>query len=543
MVARLHSSHPREAEGLSSGFLSGWQDLRNDYMAGTNSRFMPQITGVHPLGSGADYHYRNEKQFLYMIERAREFDRNNLVVGQGINRLVSNIMQDGFSLDIQTGDEGIDEALSDAFWDWADDPYQCDDEGERDFGGLASLALRHRFVDGDCLALPLAEGPLCMVEAHRLRTPTGTKRNVVHGILLDERRRRQEYWLTKADVDPMKPVGNVGAMEKYPARDKQGNPTVYHIYDPQRISQTRGVTAFATLCYALGLHDDIQFATLVKAQVASSWAILRELAEESTLPSLHTDAKAATGTRYTETNDDGTTRTVGGISPGMDVRGRPGEKITGFSPNIPNPEFFPHALMVLTFIAVNLDMPVAVFLLDPKLTNFSGWRGAIDQARIRFRWIQRWLIQRFHMPVYRWRVRRMIQSDAALAGRLKSGTIKLFNHKWNPPTWRYIEPSKDAKADELRLDKNLISNRRRAAEQGMDWDELRKECVDDRVQLFEYAQERAVELQKKHKDMDVTWRDLASVAPPGSVKAVDPNTIIKTEAQEAAADSSPEGEE
>lgn len=534
----------RDALELSKAFRQANEEVRADYVAGKNSRFLPAVRGVLSYGSGADYHYRTPNVFYYMIERARDFDRNNLVVAQGINRLVANIMQDGFSLDIQTTDTGLDEALGQYFWDWAESPDLCHDEQELDFTTLAELALRSAIVDGDCLALPTQDGTLQMVEAHRLRTPASSSRiNATHGILFDERKRRKEYWITRQDLSPLAQLRTFAEVEKYKARDKDGNRQVFHVYDPKRFSQSRGVTAFATLVYALSLHDDIQFATLVKQQVASCFAIIREIEADqdggSRVPSLNNDPKAALGSRGSETLEDGTTRTIGGLAPGMDVRGRPGEKIQGFAPNIPSPEFFTHAHMILQFVAVNLDLPLQVFLLDPTKTNFSGWRGAIDQARIRFRRIQRWLISAFHKPVYEWRVRRAMQIDGTIrrmAGA-KSGKFNIFEHKWNPPTWKYIEPYKDAQADQLRMDANLASARNLASEKGVDYDDLYKHCVDDRFERFAYAGRRAEELNKLpgFKEIPVTWRDLANQAPPSGVKVIDPNQELKAEQEPAGA--------
>lgn len=542
----LLMSRLRDAQALQTEFARAQQEVRADYLAGKNSRFLPQVRGILATGSGADYHYKSEPQFLYMIERAREFDRNNLIVAQGINRLVANIMQDGFSLDVQTGDTELDKDLGASFWEWGSDRDQSDDEQEKDFGTLAELALRHTIVDGDCLGLPTEDDTLQMVEGHRLRRPSSTRNPLCsHGILFDERKRRKEYWVTKQDINPLATLRTQNDVERYPARDKQGNRQVLHIYDPRRFSQSRGVTAFATLVYALGLHDDIQFATLVKQQVAAVYAIIHEIPDNgdgtSKIPALNNDPKSAAGTRYTEDQEDGTSRTVEGQSPGMRVRGRPGEKITGFAPNIPSPQFFEHAHMVLQFVAVNLDLPLQVFLLDPTKTNFSGWRGSIDQARIRFRRIQRWLIGQFHTPVYKWRVRRRLHGDAVMR-RLyekKSGKYEkaIFGHKWNPPTWKYIEPLKDAQADELRKNANLAPARTIASEKGEDHDDLVKECVDDRFQLFDYAMAKAKELNNKHgftgdrEKQGATWRDMANTAPPTGVKVLDPNTLVKAEQQ------------
>ena len=70
--------------------------------------------------------------------------------------------------------------------------------------------------------------------------------------------------------------------------------------------------------------------------------------------------------------------------------------------------------MLLGILAVNLDLPLCVFLLDASETNYSGFRGAIDQARQRWREIQSWMMGSFHGPVYEWKVRQWAVTDSAL---------------------------------------------------------------------------------------------------------------------------------
>jgi capsid protein len=252
------------------------------------------------------------------------------------------------------------------------------------------------------------------------------------------------------------------------------------------------------------MHDDLQFAHLVKAQVASCFAIFEEYQQ-----GVPRASSIQTGAQSTESMSDGSTRVVEGLAPGMRVKGTPGMKLQGFSPNLPNPEFFPHATLLLTFIAINLDLPVAVLLLDPRQTNFSGWRGAIDQARMRFKVIQRWLIGKLHRPVYIWKVRQWIAEDPALRRAFERLGKDIFGHVWNPPTWRYIEPMKDAAADDLRVSRNLISQRRRAAEQGYDWDALRAEIVADRVSVVRDALSAAKQINSEFHEAKLDWRELA----------------------------------
>jgi lambda family phage portal protein len=489
--------------------------IKADYNAGKQSRFRRQLTGVSPMGSGADYHYRNEWEFLRMMEQARETDRNDIVVPQAITRLVDNVLQGGIQVEPQTGNKDVDQHLFKKWVDWGKDPEQCHNEGEHDFNSLAKLALRHVVVDGDCVFLPLKTGRLQAIEAHRIRTPNRTTKNVVLGVLLSETRRRLEYWVTRDNLSPHNAVTKVSQIKPFKVRDKDGNRILFHVYNPKRLSQTRGVTALAPPSDAIGIHDDIQFAQLIKQQTASCFAIFRE----RELDYRSGEVPASYGETETESLDDGTTRTLEGIGPGMDVTGAPGEKLTGFSPSIPNAEFFDHAKLILTFIAINLNLPVAVLLLDPSDTNFSGWRGAMDQARIGFRNIQSWMVDRFYEPTYAWKVRSWLNTDVELQKLLAlNPTADVFNHSWNPPHWAYIEPFKDARADSHIVDNNLNSRRAVLARRGLDIDKVDKIQINDNGALIRMALKEANAINGEFSEANLDWREIINLKTSASVK-------------------------
>lgn len=495
----------RRRGGAEISLGEAFNDIRADYNAARSSRLRKKLTGVSSLGSGADWHYRTEADYLRVMEWAREFDRNDPVVGQGVTRAIDNVLQQGIKVDPQTGNDKLDAGLRKRWDDWCSDPDLCHSEGEHDFETLAKLVLRGVIVDGDNIVLPLRTGRLEVVEAHRLRTPRTTK-NVVHGILLDpETRQRKEYWLTREDVNPRMQIKRVSDMKRFPVRDRDGNRQVFHVYIPKRVSQTRGVSAFAPIMDMIGMHDDIQFAKLVQAQIASCFAIFRQRNADLT----GIGGPPAIGEETTETLDDGTVRTIQGIAPGMEITGAPGETLEGFSPNIPNPEFFPHAYLILTFIAINLNLPVMVFLLDPTKTNFSGWRGAMDQARMGMREIQRLMIIKHYRPVYRWKVRQWILEDEELRALASKDGVDAFDHRWSPPYWPYIEPSKDARADKEIVDNRLNSRRAVLARRGLDLDDIDRETIADAKHFIALALDAAEEINKKYPSAAIDWREIA----------------------------------
>jgi len=492
---------------------------RADYDAARQTRFKRDRRGLQvATGSAADYHYRTEMAYFGMIEQARDLFRNHALIGQAVRRLVANILSGGFTLDVQTGDKTLDDENAARWAEWSANPDQCDIQGEQDFHGLEKLTLQQVLVEGDLITLPTIDGELQQIESHRMRTPYRTQRNIVHGVQLnnnDKPRRREAYWIAYEDVEAYYPVPKASEMTSYPAR-VDGVRQVFHHYMPDRTSQTRGVSALAPPMETAGMGDDLFFAQLIKAQMAAS-AVLTHEYESGIIPPAIGSGGQDTDT---ETRPSGETRQLAGWSPAMEMFAFPGEVLKWHSPNVPNQEFFQHATLILSIIAVNLDLPVQVLMLDATHTNFSGWRGSIDQARQRWLEIQRWLIHSFHTPVYRWKVRQWAAEDPVLRKTLEEqektrrrpGGIDIFGHVWHPAGWPYIQPVEDATGDLIQIRNHLTSPRRLAARRGIDYEVHLRECHADYELRINSAQDTAERINARNKSREnwvaVTWRDV-----------------------------------
>jgi len=488
--------------------------VRADFRAGKESRFTSRLTGVMPTGSGADYHYKNEAQYYKSIERARHYERNDSIVGQGLRRLVANVVQDGFSSDCSTGDDGIDTLFKDLLKEWGDDPDQCDSEGEKTFAQQEQLGLLSTLRDGDILALPRPDGALQWVENHRLRTPHGTMRDTVHGVEMGASGKRARYCITDEDLSLLQAARPGTTFTKVEARDAKGNRNAFHLYLPTRFSQRRGVTVLAPCTDMVGMHDDLQFTTLVKAQMAALIAILR-----SRGPDWEPGGDVQYGERTEETAPGGYVRQIEGIEAGLEIASDKGETIQAFSSNIPSSEFFQHASMILTFIGINLDLPLCVLLLDPTKTNFSGWRGAIDQARMRFKQLQSWYIGAFHNPTTQWKVRQWINEDAALRATFeRRKSLKPFGFRWHPPGFPYVDPTADIACDVMQSRTATNSMRRIQANRGRDWDDVSTEICEDNGDAIEKALNRAELINARSAGAGITWREVLNLPTPEGVQ-------------------------
>lgn len=498
----------RNKDNLAKSF----ESMRNDYAAAKSSRFRRKRTGLLPTGSGADYHYRTEGDFLKVMEIARDMDRNDTVVGPIVTRAVDCTINGGLTLDPQTGIEKLNAEISQRWDEWADDPDQFDIQGELTFRESEEMVFRSMLVDGDDFALPLNTGHLQFLEAHRSRTPYGSKKNVIHGVELDNHRRRVRYHFTQDDIDPntaiSKGTSMLPAVEAY---DAEGHRQVFHIFNAKRFTQTRGVSALAPIFDPLGMFEDINFAKLVQQQIVSCIAFFHERSGGSNwLPS------SPMGATEEQTRSDGSVAKVEGMSPGLVFRCAPGEKISGFSPQVPNSEFFQHVRLILQLCSINLGLPLCAVLLDGSETNFSGWRGALDIAKVGWKRNLRHLKTRYHSRVYRWKLRQWMAEDTRFRARMERSNVRPFHHVWNNPSWPYIDPNKDAQADILRLRGGLTSPRRLHAERdGEDVDRISRETVEDNQYRIRLAKQAAKELNAEFPDdQPVHWRELIALPMP-----------------------------
>jgi lambda family phage portal protein len=496
-------------ENISQAFAK----IRADYDMSRTSRFVRRRTGVNPQGSGPDYHYRNETQYYADIEQARDMDRNDSLVGTLADRRVDNIVQQGFTLDPKTGDKKLDLDLWQRWEDFSNDPDQCDIAGEMTVKEMERSLCRSESIDGDAIVLGTEDGSLQVLESHLIRTKSTTT-GVFLGVEADQYGKRLRYHL----VEEVDIYGQTRQRDPIDVRNSAGVRQLFHLYNPRRVNQTRGITQLAPIFGLSGMLEDINFAKLVQQQMVSMWAILHEYApngNDSSPPI--TDGGSDGMDQRTESTATGT-RTVAGYSPGMEYFAEAGETLKGFSPNIPNSEYFQQVRLIMQILGVNFGLPLCLVLMDGSETNFSGWRGAVDEARKGFVADQLNLVRRFNKPAYIWKVNQWLANDPALRKVSQKSGINVLGHNWHPPTWTYIEPVADALGDAEQLKNALTSPRRLHAARGKDWEEVSEEIVSDNAFAIDMAAKRAAEFNANNPTSpQLTWRDLIPLPMPAGV--------------------------
>lgn len=511
------------------------REPQSTYLAGESDRMNPVPKGIDPLGTGADYHYRTERNYFLMVERGRNAVRNHPLVEQGINRLIANLKLGEFQLDVDSGDEAVD-ADQKADWDmWTGETAGgrnlCDYEGTRNFSQISCQSFFNQCQDGDILHIPLLEGRVQTWESHNIRNPWGHRptglatNGIIHGV---EVRSGQisAYHVTPHDLLPGQTLTRRGLSVRVPAFDGDGNKISFWMGFRHRFNQRRGISRLSPPRDAMTGFDDLNYANIKSSLRRSLISYLMEQAQPKGpaagfIPGQKQDASIPqAGDRYAKNVGLGVQTIVIEQSgePAQVIKVPDGYSLEGWNANLPSEAFFEHSALLLTMLAVNLDMPLMFLLLDGSLVNFHGGRMTFDQAKLRFRILQNDHAQGLWYPTYHWRTRQRItpgsqQFDPKLYAAVKRGHNP-FNCKFRPAAWPYVKPLEDAAAEDLAERRNLRSMRGILADRGVDMDEHVPEVIGGRGQWIRAAIKEAQAIQQqfpdvvKPDDLPRLWREI-----------------------------------
>jgi capsid protein len=468
---------------------------KSAYSAGETSRTNPVPRGVDPLGTDADYHYATERNYFLHVERGRAAVRNHPLVEQGINRVIANLRLDDIALDVDSGDAAADQDIKDAWRTWCGETQGgrnlCDYEGSRSLQQIARQSFFNRCSDGDIVHLPTTDGSLQTWESHHIRTPFEYRRSnndqdgIIHGA---EVRSGQTvaYWVTPLNVAATGTLTRRGQARRYPVFDADGNKVTFWMGFRHRFYQRRGISRLSPPRDAMTGFQDLNFAHIKSSlRRALISYIMQSQATTPAPPGGSSGQIPQTGDRYTLPGGLGVqSHTIEQMGEAAVVMKPPsGYSLQGWNANLPPDSWFEHSALLLTMLAVNLDLPLSFLLLDGSMVNFHGGRMTFDQVKLRMRQIQKDEIQGFWRPTFEWwwRLHTTPGSSLFRPEWVRFGKVKAT---FRPQGWPYVKPAEDVAAEREAEAKNLKSRRCILAERGYDIDEVDPEIVSDRSNLI-----------------------------------------------------------
>lgn len=430
---------------------------------------------------------RNQFDRIQLMKNARELAENTGFVKSILLKMTTYVCGD-IRYQAKTGNTKIDSQYEDYFESWS---RNCDLTGRHTFRELVQLAMMSTIRDGDMgfkIRRINDQFKLQSIEADRIGGPFAVMAtsNYYSGITLDDDGVPLSYRIYERT-----PNNTYPKFQEVPAVE------FVHFFDPFRLDQYRGVTAFhASITTIRDIHEILEFEKMaVKWGSSKAGIITSQTGADDSNVNFDTTQQDAVGN----------TMQVESMEPGAVTRLASGEDMKLFENNRPSTTFAGFLETLYREIALSLNLPYG-FVYD--LSNLAGPAARLESAQAQ-RCFHRW--QMLLKDKLLDRVKNLILLNGISNGEIPK--IKSWmNGKWLFPAHPTIDVGRESAANLNENRQGLKSAAKIFGEQGEDVeDELRQIAKEARLKL---------DLAKEY-DVPVTMISLPTSNVPADVLTLD----------------------
>lgn len=411
-----------------------------------------------------------------VLDRARFLARNNAYAANALDYWSGQIVGTGIvPAWKKLPDAAMKAALSDAWLRWTD---EADAEGLTDLYGLQRRAARELFIAGevflrqrlrrpeDGLSVPLQ---LQMLPSEMLpvddNRDLGNGNFVRQGIEFDQIGRRVAYWFYQAHPDDSTATrGRVIAtlQTRVPAEQ------VLHIVDPVEGGQLRGISRLAPAIVPLWLLDLYDDAELDRKRTAALYAVFRKQNPEF-------------DPRDDGAEDEGEGVAAQELVPGAQILLDPGEEIQVAAPADVGGSYEAFQYRALLRAAAGCGVPYTGLTGDMVRANYSNLRGDMLQFRRKAQAFQHHvMVFQFCRPVMAAWLPLAGIAGAVPAAQVSRSRASMGRVEWVPPSWDWVDPSKDVAAARAEVDAGFRSRASVIIARGEDPEAVDQEIAEER---------------------------------------------------------------
>lgn len=398
-------------------------------------------TGWKAVGSSADTLIDGSAALLR--ERMRDLVRNNPHAAKATTSLVNNFVGNGIMPRPNTGNDALNKRVA-ALWEtWSK---RCDADGQLDFYGLQTLAVREMIEGGEVLVrrrlrrnsdrVP-GNMQLQVVEADLLDStregPMQTGGFAIQGVEFSQIGRRTGYWLF-----PAHPGNNYVSMRLTLQSNFVSADDVVHLYEKQR-TQVRGVPWGTPAINSLRDLGDYELAEIVRKKIESCMVGVVVGGDEA---DMSINAALPSETPNGVVGADG--QIIEKFEPGMFAYARGGRDIKFNTPSS-NGSYDQYKRSMLHTVAAGFRLPYELLTGDLSQVNYSSIRAGLTEFRRLVEAVQWQII----IPTFCERVWAWFIEAHQVSGDLPIDTA--IPVEWSTPKFWSVDPLKDATADLLEV--------------------------------------------------------------------------------------------
>jgi lambda family phage portal protein len=416
--------------------------------------------------------------------RARELSRNNSYVKRYFKLLQNNVIGPmGIKLQAQVKtagvlDKEVNSRIEEGWTAWSTRPVTID--GKLTLRRFEKLILKTLACDGETfvrlwrgyegnpfgLAVQAIDADL--LDETFTRPRQGTQNEIRMGVEVDALGRVVGYWVWDAPAT-------------YLMRDRYFIPAgdLIHLYDPDRVNQTRGVTWVHSVMVPAHMLNAYEESEAVAARIGASKMGLFEKRPDSLVGDLSSDPRPA----KMEAN------------PGTFEIVPDGYEFKAWEPDHPTAQFPAFIKQMLRKIASGFSVFYNVLANDAEGVSYSTMRSFALVERDDWRSIQQDFIDMWRRPLY----------EAWLSMALLTGAVKLPSRdpsrylqvRHRPRGWQWIDPEKEAKAAVISIQNGLGTRTGFLAEKGEDIEDVFSELAKEEELAKSYGISIAAEVPKE----------------------------------------------
>lgn len=434
---------------------------------------------------------------------SRDLYRNSEIAGAAVDRFPSYAVWLGIHPLPQTSSKEWNKEASQ--W-WMQQYVPACDYRQRpgvDLIEFQKLTMSHRMLDGDLGYILRKNGQLQPIEASRVATPQDkmSDKTIIDGVQMSKKGTLLGFWvgnrINGTSVDTSK--GKMYFVKKE---------SMIWCMRPGRIDQVRGVPDLARVVNKLRDYDSTDQFVLNKIKHDS-----QILLKKTIKGGMDNDMPRG---GYEKTTADGkdpikVEKTEwGGVWTG-DI----GEDIETTDSKTPNSRYVQYMELELRAIAAAIGLTYEYLMLIFTAGSFSAQRAAMLHAQHAFREWHQWEVKCFLQRLWNWRIAKAMKDHVIPKAPLdKNGVSEWWHVDWSVPWLGWVDPDKQAKADQQEIKMGIKSTQNAIRSRGGDRDDIFDEQAEDILA----AKARAKMINDEAEDDDpVSWRDIADtgVAPRG----------------------------
>lgn len=437
------------------------------------SDIAPRVfVGWESTSHSIDHYLKSDLRLLRA--RSRALVRKNTYGKRFVDIIKSNVVgPDGVQVNAQKmmangkPDARSNNAVEAAFRDWA--AAHCDYNGKSSFADMQYTAVACAAQDGEFLfekvvgpqagkygfQLKAIDPELLDIDKHQ-RTANGEIRM---GVEYNLRGRVIRYWFRERNHN-----GDYQASKTYSIEASR----IIHCFLPLYPDQSRGLPWTHSALEATKHLEKYQEGAIVNARASANvFNVLRTSPDD---PNVGDEDDPSNPGVMLDNIEPGTTVDIGT------------KELVNIDPTYPHQMFDAFVKSNLRSIASGLGISYHALSNDLEGVNYSSIRAGVLEDRELFKSYQNWFIRCFIRPVFEEWVGWAYQMGTIIlpGGRPVDGDPKSYRvASYQPRRWAWVDPQKDAKANEMYITERLKSRTQIMREQGDDpdtvWAEIAKE--------------------------------------------------------------------